>query len=52
MSEDDYTTIKIPKDLAEKMDKLVGHYGFTSRAEIAKEGIRRLITALNETQRG
>ena len=39
----DYATIRIPKQLADEMDALIGNYGFTSRAEIAKEAIRRLL---------
>lgn len=43
-----YVVVKIPRDLVNEMDKLVGSYGFKSRAEIAKEGIRRLLTSLKE----
>jgi len=39
----DYVTLKIPKELAIEIDDLVGKHGFTSRAEIAKEAIRRLL---------
>jgi len=39
----EYVTIKLPKDLISEMDKLLGKYGFTSRAEIAKEAIRKLL---------
>ena len=38
-----YTTLRLPKDLIEKMDKLVGKFGFKSRAEVAKEAIRHLL---------
>lgn len=38
-----YVTLKIPKSLANKMDKLVGRLGFASRAEVAKESIRKLL---------
>ena len=47
----DYVVIKIPKSLADKMDTLVGKFGFTSRAEIAKEAIRRLLTDLSKIGR-
>ena len=43
-----YAHIKIPMSLAEKMDELVGHYGFSTRAEIAREGIRRLLLTFNK----
>jgi len=36
-----HVTIKIPKELVEEMDKLLGKHGFRSRGEIAKEAIRQ-----------
>ena len=42
--EGDYTTIKLPNDLITSLDKLVGTYGFKSRAEIVKEAIRDLLS--------
>ena len=44
----EYVPIKIPRDLVDEMDKVVGSFGFKSRAEIAKEGIRRLLLILKE----
>jgi len=41
--EGDYTTIKLPNDLVSSMDKLIGTYGFKSRAEIVKEALRDLL---------
>jgi len=38
-----YVTLKIPQQLADEIDALIGKHGFTSRAEIAKEAIRRLL---------
>ena len=38
-----YTTIKLPNDLVTSMDKLIGTYGFKSRAEIVKEALRELL---------
>ena len=39
-----YVTLKIPKGLATKMDNLVhADLGFKSRAEVAKEAIRKLL---------
>lgn len=43
MSEKKHIEVKIPRDLAKDMDGLVGKHGFKTRAEIAKEGIRRLL---------
>ena len=34
-----YVTLKIPQQLADEIDALIGKHGFTSRAEIAKEAI-------------
>lgn len=42
-----YVQIKLPKNLIDEMDKLVGELGYTSRAEIAKDAIRRLLLALS-----
>jgi len=47
----EYVVIKIPKSLVDEMDALVGKFGFTSRAEITKEAIRRLLTDLSKTGR-
>ena len=47
---EEYVAIKLPKDLIQEMDRLVGTHGYRSRAEIAKDAIRRLITNLREAQ--
>lgn len=41
--ENGYTTVKIPNDLAQEVDAMVGTHGFKSRGEFAKEAIRRLL---------
>jgi len=38
-----YAAVKIPEGLAEEVDQLIGRHGFTSRAEIVKEALRRLL---------
>ena len=38
-----YVLIKIPRSLADAIDKLVGQYGFTSRAEVVKEATRKIL---------
>lgn len=43
MSGESHVTVKIPRDLTDEMDKLIGKHGFRSRGEIAKEAVRRLI---------
>jgi hypothetical protein len=42
-AEDEYTTIKIPNDLVNLMDHLIGRHGFKSRGEIVKEALRALL---------
>ena len=37
------TTLRLPKELVDEIDKIVGKHGFTSRAEVAKEAIRKLL---------
>ncbi|HYB03177.1 MAG TPA: ribbon-helix-helix domain-containing protein [Nitrososphaerales archaeon] len=38
-----YATVKIPLELAEKLDKFVADMGYRSRAEIVNDAIRRFI---------
>lgn len=38
-----YATVKIPSELAEKLDELVSDMGYRSRAEIVNDAIRRFI---------
>ncbi len=45
----DHITIKIPKELVEEMDRLIGVKGFRSRGEIAKEAIRQLLNHYKES---
>jgi len=44
-----HVTVKIPIDLIEEVDKLIGKHGFRSRGEIAKEAIRRIIKDYEHT---
>lgn len=38
----EYRTIRLPKELLDKVEKkLVGRFGFTSIADVAKDGMRR-----------
>jgi Arc/MetJ-type ribon-helix-helix transcriptional regulator len=48
--EDDYTTIRIPKELSGEMEKLIGKKGFRSKAEIVKEALRRLLEHYKEVE--
>jgi len=38
-----HVTIKIPKELVDEIDKIIGTHGFRSRGEFAKEAIRKLL---------
>jgi metal-responsive CopG/Arc/MetJ family transcriptional regulator len=38
-----YATVKIPQELAEKLDEFVADLGYRSRAEIVNDAIRRFI---------
>jgi len=40
---ENYVTVRLPKDLADEMDKLIGTHGYRTRAEIAKEAIRKFL---------
>lgn len=39
----EYTTVKIPTELANKLDAVAKDLGYTSRAEIVSDAIRRYI---------
>jgi hypothetical protein len=45
----DHVTIKLPKELVDEMDRLIGALGFRSRGEIAKEAIRQLLSHYKES---
>lgn len=40
---DDHNTVRLPEDLTDEMDNLIGTHGFRSRAEIAKQAIREFL---------
>jgi metal-responsive CopG/Arc/MetJ family transcriptional regulator len=46
---EDYVTLKIPKALADEIDRLIesGMLGYRSRAELASDAIRRRLEQLN-----
>jgi len=46
--EDNYVTVRIPKELSEEVDKLIGIKGFRSKAEIVKEALRDLLDHYKE----
>jgi len=42
-AKNDYTVVKIPKELANEIDGLLGKFGFRTRAELVKEAVRALL---------
>jgi metal-responsive CopG/Arc/MetJ family transcriptional regulator len=38
-----YATVKIPQELASRLDEFVSNMGYRSRAEIVNDAIRRFI---------
>ena len=46
-----YACVRIPESLAEEVDRLIGKHGFTSRAEIAKEALRRVLLLYHGLER-
>lgn len=46
----EYTTVKIPTELAKKLDEVGKNLGYTSRAEIVDDAIRRFIELRNLEQ--
>jgi len=47
-SEDDYVTVRIPRQLADEMDEIIrsGTLGYRTRAEMVKEAIRLRIESI------
>jgi Arc/MetJ-type ribon-helix-helix transcriptional regulator len=43
MTENEYSTVKLPNDLIAEVDTLVGTHGFKTRAEVVKEAIRKFL---------
>jgi len=39
----EYVTIRLPRDLVDEIDQLVGKLGYRSRSEVVKEAVRRLL---------
>lgn len=44
----EYTTVKIPTELARRLDAAAKNLGYTSRAEIVNDAIRRFIEFRNK----
>lgn len=38
-----YVSVNLPRSLIKEVDKLIGHHGYTSRAEVVKEALRRYL---------
>ena len=41
--EQEYSTVKVPKDLVDEIDRMMDKHGFRSRSEFVKEAIRNLL---------
>ena len=41
----DYRIIKLPKDLADLVDEMLGKMGYKTRTEFVKDAVRRLLSA-------
>ena len=52
MSSDEYTTVRLPKELMEEIDEIIRHgvRGYKSRAEFIKEAIRKRFEELKTAQ--
>jgi len=46
---DNYVTLKIPRGIADQIDRIIeqGNLGYRSRAEFVNEGIRVLLSSIN-----
>ena len=49
-TERDYTTVSIPIDLAEKIDKIAREKGYQNRADFVRDAIRRLLEDLERKE--
>ena len=47
-----YTTVKLPKDLIEQVDRVVANesFGYGSRAELVKEAVRNFLANPNRSR--
>ena len=45
IDENDYRIIKLPKDLADLVDEMLGKMGYKTRTEFVKDAVRRLLAA-------
>lgn len=43
MGRQDYVTVKLPRDLLEEIDRVLGRFGYRSRTEFIKDAIRDLL---------
>jgi metal-responsive CopG/Arc/MetJ family transcriptional regulator len=44
----EWVTLKLPKELVNEIDKLVGKLGYTSRTDVASEAIRNFLGTFKE----
>jgi len=50
MSNEDYATVKLPKELADEIDELIEkkHSGYLSRMEFTRDAVRRRLEQIKE----
>jgi len=41
-------TLKLPKDIIDEIDKLVGIHGYSSRTEVVKDALRRFFLQIQK----
>jgi len=46
-----FTSVSIPSEIAEKIDKLIGVEGYRSRADVVNDAVRRLLEKLEGEKR-
>lgn len=51
VNEKEYRIIKLPKDLADIIDEMIGRMGYKTRTEFVKDAVRRLLSAYGIPQR-
>jgi len=47
--EEEYSTVKVPKDLIDEIDKMMDKLGYRSRSEFVKDAIRSLLRQYGAT---
>ena len=43
-----YVTVKLPSEVAKEIDALIGTHGYSSRADVVKDALRRLFEKIGK----